>query len=158
VEGRENRTPVQQIGFDAYESADDPVKETYTWTDWYGDAPIENAGIDRKLTSAFIDQPPEVDGSSCTYDPMTEEEYCRELGPKIADAGVFWTGSGALSKVRENSRETGPGGTFSVKYRASSRRPRGRRDGRRYGARGQLRRRVRHDRRRVADGHDPSAR
>jgi hypothetical protein len=34
---------------------------------------------------------------------------------------VFWTDAGALSKVRESSRETGPWGTFSVKYRSSSR-------------------------------------
>jgi hypothetical protein len=121
VDGRDNRTRVQQIGFYAFESAYDPVKQTYTWTDWYGDAPIENAGIDRKLMSAFIDQPLEVSGFSCTYDEMTEEESCRELGPEIADTGVFWTGDGELSKVRESSRETGPWGTFSVKYRSSSR-------------------------------------
>jgi hypothetical protein len=121
VDGRENRNPVRAVGFYASESAYDPVKETYTWTDWYGDAPIENAGIDRKLMTASIDQSMEVYGFSCTYDPMTDEEYCRELGPEMVYADVTWTGYGALTKVRESSRTTGPEGTFSVKFRSSSR-------------------------------------
>jgi hypothetical protein len=122
-DGLDNRQPVREVGFNAFSRYYDPAKETVTWTEWYGYGPIENAGVDRKLMSAYVDQPLEVYGYSCTGDPESEdyEGDCRELGPETVDVDVTWTGYGKLSKVRENYRETGPGGTFSFKSRSSSR-------------------------------------
>lgn len=141
LDGRANRETIQEVSLYSFEETYDPEKGAWTITEWWGYGPMTNAAIARKLDSAYIDQPLELNGYSCIYigngdengDDEEENGYhgfdlengdengCWSLGTEMVDVDMTWTGYGQLSRVRDHYSETGPWGSYRSDYRARSR-------------------------------------
>jgi hypothetical protein len=95
-------------------------KGAFTVVNWHGWAPLTNGSIDRQLRSAFVDQPVEVYGHSCTLDGLDEEpdpDACRELGSEVVDVVLDWTGVGEISRITDRYRERTEDGTWTSRSR-----------------------------------------
>jgi len=143
LDGRANRETVQEVSLFSFEETYDPSKDTYLVTEWWGSAPLTNAGISRRLDAAYVDQPIELSGYRCRYPAYDDgngdngwdeengyhaldlengdENNCWPLGPTNVDLDVTWTGVGSLSRVQDHYSEVGPWGTYRSHYRAQSR-------------------------------------
>lgn len=143
LDGRANRETIREVNLYRFEETYDADKDTYSFTEWWGSAPITNAGISRRLDEAYVDQPLELSGYRCTFPAYDngngengwdeengyhafdlengDENNCWPLGPTGVDVDVTWTGVGALSRVRDHSSESGPWGSYRSHYRAQSR-------------------------------------
>jgi hypothetical protein len=139
-DGRADRERIREVNLYSYEDSFDPEKETYSFTEWWGGAPMTNAAISRRLDEAYVDQAIEVSGYRCTYpaydngegengweeengwdEENGDENNCWPLGPEIVDLDVTWTGVGRLSRVRDHYSDVGPWGSYRSHYRGRSR-------------------------------------
>jgi hypothetical protein len=114
----------------SYAGEIDLAKETETFTDWWGEAPLENGNIDRRLRDAYVDQDVWVYGMSCTgplvdWDELDDDEWveyeCTELGEGSVRAAVDWTGVGSTTRMSGRDRYVDEWGTFTFRYRATER-------------------------------------
>jgi hypothetical protein len=132
MDGRYDRETIQEVYLSTFEEIDDPEKGTWSFTEWWGYAPLTNGAIDRKLDDAYVDQQLELSGYTCRYPENGEngengngewedENSCWSLGTVVVDLDVMWTGYGQLTRVRDHYTETGPWGTYRDHYRAVSR-------------------------------------
>jgi hypothetical protein len=142
MDGRYDRETIQAVNLFTFEETYDPEKGTWSIAEWWGDAPLVNGAIDRKLNDAYVDQQLELSGYACTFPRNGEDgnggwedengyhgfdlengdgNGCWPLGPVVVDIDVTWTGYGKLSRVRDHYSESGPWGSFRDHYRASSR-------------------------------------
>lgn len=141
MDGRYDRETIQEVHLSTFEESYDPAKGTWSFTEWWGYAPLTNGAIDRKLDDAYVDQLLELSGYTCSYPAYGEngdEEWddengyhgydldddgngCWPLGTVVVDVDVTWTGYGQLTRVRERYSETGPWGTYRDHYRSRSR-------------------------------------
>ncbi len=138
VQGRQQdswsrgNTRIAAVDVYSYEGEVDFEKQTQTFTDWWGYAPLVNGNIDRRLRDAYVDQDVWVEGYSCTGPIWDEEEwleeqddefefFCTELGSGTVRAAVDWTGYGATTRSSGRDRFQDEWGTYTSRYRASER-------------------------------------
>jgi hypothetical protein len=117
---------LDEVSVYSYDGIVDREKNTETFTDWWGYAPLTSGGIDRKLASASVDQDVEVWGWTCTGPADWEEDEdvefeCTELGQGTVRAAVDWTGVGGTFRSNERSRFQDDWGTYTYRYRATQR-------------------------------------
>jgi hypothetical protein len=138
VQGRQQdpwsrgNTRIAEVNVYRYEGEVDFDKQTETFTDWWGYAPLVNGQIDRRLRDAEVDQDVWVEGYSCTGPIWNEDEFviedddefeffCTELGSGTVRASVDWTGYGATTRSSGRERYQDEWGTYTSRYRASER-------------------------------------
>lgn len=140
MEGRQQdswsrgNTRIAEVNVYSYEGAVDLHKQTETFTDWWGYAPLEDGSIDRRLRDAHVDQGVWVEGYSCTGPIWDDDENgwldeddgwiefdCTELGSGTVRASVDWTGSGATTRSSFRERYQDEWGTYTSRYRARER-------------------------------------
>jgi hypothetical protein len=125
-------TRIAEVNVYSYEGEVDFDKQTETFTDWWGYAPLVNGNIDRRLRDAYVDQDVWVEGYSCTGPIWEEDEefeaqddesefFCTELGSGTVRASVDWTGYGATTRSSFRERYQDEWGTYTFRYRASER-------------------------------------
>jgi hypothetical protein len=125
-------TRIAEVNVYSYEGEVDFEKQTETFTDWWGYAPLVNGNIDRRLRDAYVDQDVWVEGYSCTGPIWEEDEefeaqddesefFCTELGSGTVRASVDWTGYGATTRSSFRERYQDEWGTYTFRYRASER-------------------------------------
>jgi hypothetical protein len=121
---------IAEVYINSYAGERDLEKETETFVDWWGDAPLENGGIDRRLRDAYVDQDVYVYGYSCTGPIVDRDEFdddegvefeCTDLGEGTVRASVDWTGYGATTRSSERGRFVEEWGTYTYRYRATER-------------------------------------
>jgi hypothetical protein len=138
VQGRQQdswsrgNTRIAEVDVYRYEGEVDLGKQTETFTDWWGSAPLVNGSIDHRLRDAHVDQDVWVEGYSCTGPIWDEDEWldeddgwiefdCTELGSGTVRATVDWTGYGATTRTSFRERYQDEWGTYTFRYRASER-------------------------------------
>ncbi len=127
-------TRIAGVNVYRYEGEVDFVKQTETFTDWWGYEPLVNGDIDRRLRAASVDQDVWVEGYSCTGPVVDwdddewgdgEDEWieydCTELGSGTVRATVDWAGYGATTRSSSRGRYQDEWGTDTFRYRASER-------------------------------------
>lgn len=127
-------TRIAEVNVYRYEGEVDLDKQTETFTDWWGYAPLDNGSIDRRLRDAYVDQDVWVEGYSCSgpiwdwdEDEWLEEDdgwiefECTELGSGTVRATVDWIGTGATTRTSFRERYQDEWGTYTSRYRASER-------------------------------------
>jgi hypothetical protein len=121
---------IEEVYVNSYAGELDLEKDTETFVDWWGDAPLDNGGIDRRLRDAYVDQDVYVYGYSCTgpivdWDEVDDDEgvefECTELGEGTVRATVDWTGYGATTRSSGRERHVEEWGTWTFRYRANER-------------------------------------
>jgi hypothetical protein len=121
---------IEEVYVSSYAGELDLEKETETFVDWWGDAPLENGGIDRRLRDAYVDQDVWVYGMSCTgplvdWDELDDDEWveydCTELGAGSVRVAVDWTGVGSTTRMSGRERHVDEWGTWTFRYRATER-------------------------------------
>lgn len=125
---------LDRLSLYAYDEVVDDDKGTVTFTDWWGEASPSGGTIDRRLSSASVDQVVEVVGYSCTgpyidWDEIDEnglengewEFHCLEPVYDTVHAQVDWTGVGPTSRSNERGRYQDEWGSYSYRFRGTFR-------------------------------------
>lgn len=121
---------IAEVYVSSFEGAYDLEKQTESFTDWWGYAPLENGDIDRQLRDAYVDQDVPVWGYSCSGPIVDWEEFeddewvefeCTELGEGTVRAAVDWTGYGSTTRMSSRQRYVEEWGTSTSRYRARER-------------------------------------